>query len=113
MADDRLQDARHDARAAIERYDSLDRSQRMNDKILKERAVEIHGALESLVAATNRRFSDDVPERLQATSESAKRALDEFDDPTQYDHAQHVRRACYVLRKEARSLLGELNEVNA
>lgn len=113
MADDRLQNARQDARAAIERYDSLDRSQRMNDKVLKERAVEIHDALESLVNATDRHFGDDVPEALQATSESARGALGEFDDPTQYDHAQHVRRACYVLRKEANSLLGELDEVNA
>ncbi|MGH7480923.1 MAG: hypothetical protein ACRELV_02110 [Longimicrobiales bacterium] len=108
MAEDRLVDARQDARSAIERYDALDRKQKMDAGVLKRHATEIHGALDSLVQETERHYDGGVPGEVEERRSTAREALGEFEDPTIFDHAQHVRRACFVLRQQADSLLGVL-----
>ncbi|MGH7476084.1 MAG: hypothetical protein ACRELD_07330 [Longimicrobiales bacterium] len=100
MAGNRLSDAREDARRAVERYDALDRKRRMDEQTLKRHALEIRDALASLVGAADGSGGD-----VESRTTSAREALDEFDDPARYADAQHVRRACYVLRERTTSLL--------
>ncbi len=103
MPDDRLADVREDARRAVDAYGALDRNERMDRNVLSRHAIRFHNVLDSLVDAVQSR--DDVEDIRR----DARDALQEFDDPTAYDDAQHVRRACYVLRQKTTSLLTALD----
>lgn len=109
MTDDRLQDARRDARDAVAGYNALSRDQRMDQDVLTRHALRFREALDGLVQATRSRYDGALPDPLQARSEAAGEALSEFDDPNSYQAPQQVRRACYVLRKETTSLLDALD----
>lgn len=102
MADDRIADARRDARSAVDSYDALNRKERMDQRVLATHARRFHDALESLVSATG----DDPAAHDQR--DSAEAALREFDDPSSFDTPQQVRRACYVLRSNTNSMLEAL-----
>lgn len=102
MADHRLEDARQDARSAVDSYDALSRNDRMDQHVLADHARRFHGALESLVDAT----ADDAG--LAGQRESARDALSEFDDSSSFGSPQQVRRACYVLRSKTKSMLDAL-----
>ncbi len=97
-----LEDARKDAREAVESYNALDRNERMDQGILTEHAKRFHGALGSLVAAT------DGESAVSDERAAAREALSEFEDPTSYGSPQQVRRACYVLRSNTKTMLDAL-----
>ncbi len=102
MAEHRLDDAREDARTAVESYDALSRDDRMDQQVLASHARRFHGALETLVDAA----SED--NGVTGERESAREALREFDDPSTFGSPQQVRRACYVLRSKTKSMLEAL-----